>query len=102
MRMPKLPGAADSAVPVEESEAVEMDAPPVEPKVSKPIEKPIEVVAIRAGFYAQGRRPPGQKFQVAKFTQLGSWMKCVDPEIQKKHALNMKARKEQKRQKASE
>jgi len=45
---------------------------------------PIEVVALRKGFYAQVRRNQGDKFKVEKFEDLGSWMKCTDPKMEQK------------------
>ncbi len=53
--------------------------------------KSIEVVATAKGFYKQARKVEGDKFSVAKFEQLGSWMKCVDPVMQKKHIENQAA-----------
>lgn len=38
---------------------------------------PIQVVATRAGFYANGRRAEGDKFTIASKKHLGSWMKKI-------------------------
>lgn len=72
------------------------DAMPSE-RPRKMSEKPIEVIALRAGYYAPNRIPGGAKFTIASFKHLGSWMKCVDPQMQKLHVENMKKRKEASR-----
>jgi hypothetical protein len=63
----------------------------------KPIPKAapmnIEVVANKPGFYKSRRKKVGDKFVVTRFSELGSWMTCVDPLIQKKHVEVLNERK---------
>lgn len=96
--MPALPKASEG--PPSEAPAAKGEekaaAPAPAPKNAK-----IEVVAIEKGFFKQQRKDKGDKFFVDKFEQLGSWMKCVDPGMQKKHAEAMKARKSLLRARAS-
>jgi hypothetical protein len=63
----------------------------VEAKVIK--SDKIEVVALAKGFYGQRRRSPGDKFMINSFADLGSWMKCTDKAMQKKHEEAMKEKK---------
>lgn len=55
--------------------------------------KGIEVEALRKGFYNQHRLKEGEKFTVKTFEELGEWMKCTDPDLQKKHYENLKIKK---------
>lgn len=66
---------------------------------SKPVS--IEVIAMGPGFFKQGRKKEGDRFTVDSFDKLGSWMKCVDPVMQKKHEAEQRRKKEAKRQMAS-
>ncbi len=77
--MPPLPSAS------EKSEVAPAQAP-----------KAIEVIALRAGFFQRSRKAEGDKFSVSNFDQLGSWMKCVDPVLQKKHVANLKSLKDKR------
>lgn len=61
------------------------------PSYSEPTN--IEVVATRLGFYANVRRSTDDKFKVEKFSQLGSWMVCVDRTLEKKRQEMIKAKK---------
>lgn len=92
--MPSLPKPSEAQVS-EESAKVEQKEP-VAPKA-----KSIEVVALRPGFFKQMRKSEGDKFVVEKFEQLGSWMKCLDPVMEKKHQEAMKQRKSALRARAS-
>lgn len=56
----------------------------------------IKVVALRKGFYNQHRLKDGEEFTVKKFDELGEWMKCLDPDLQKKHLENIKVKKARK------
>lgn len=56
----------------------------------------IEVVALRKGFYNQHRIRENDLFLVKSFEELGEWMKCVDPDLQKKHLENLKNKKAKK------
>lgn len=53
----------------------------------------IEVVALRKGFYNQNRIRVGDKFKVGKMTQLGEWMRCTDPEIEKQRVEILKKKR---------
>ncbi len=61
----------------------------------------IEVRAVRVGMYQQQRKVEGDTFLVSKFEQLGSWMKCSDPEMEKKRLAYMAELKEKRRAGAS-
>lgn len=76
--MPPLPSAS-----LENSE----EAAPVQAP------KNIEVVALRNGFFAQERKVEGDKFVVPTMKQLGSWMRCLDPRIEKMHQDFLKAKR---------
>ena len=99
--MPVMPGLEK---PGNESEQVDLNVPeqsqedvPVEiidpekdmdSNVQIPIESKlgIEVVASRKGFFGQQRYKENDKFKVKKFGQLGSWMRCIDPVMEKKRS----------------
>lgn len=90
--MPQLPHSA----PLPGAETVQAPAMPQPPP--QPIgQKHIEVVAVGVGFYDNHRKAVNDRFTVPKIEQLGSWMKCVDPKLQREHL----ARLEAKRQKAN-
>lgn len=87
-KMPSLPNAsAPAEVNPDVSEHDEMIVPPTPPP-PKAMPKPIEVMAIRPGFYAPHRKNPGDIFTVPSFKKLGSWMKCTDPKIEREHQAN--------------
>lgn len=71
------------------------EAPPVAPKKVYSGPKDIQVVAIAKGFYDQHRKNEGDEFVVPTMKQLGSWMKCKDPKIQRMHeeAIRIKRKK---------
>ena len=71
----------------------------VAPEV-KPLEVGIEVVAIMDGHIDCSRKKPGDKFRVSSESKLGSWMECVDKDMQEKHLVNMQKLKLTKRQSA--
>lgn len=56
----------------------------------------IKVVATRKGFYGQERIPAGREFSVSSFKALGEWMKCLDPEMEKKRIQFFKDKKAKK------
>lgn len=47
--------------------------------------RPVEVIATRDGFYRQRRMVEGVRFTVPSMAKVGSWMKCVDPVLEKEH-----------------
>lgn len=65
----------------------------VAPKISK---NGLEVVALGKGFYNQHRIKEGDVFIIKSFEELGQWMKCVDPDLQKMHLENIKNKKAKK------
>ncbi len=83
--MPQLPASS------EQSEGEEQDAA-VESPSTKTV-KEIKVVAVRAGFFAPHRKNEGDEFTVPSFKQLGSWMKCLDPKIEREHQAALKAKR---------
>ncbi len=85
---PSAPAEGDG-----ESEA-QMPKPPIAPPSRS---KPIEVVAIANGFCDQHRKKEGDKFTVPSMKHLGSWMKCIDPKLQREHEAAMLAKKKKAR-----
>lgn len=83
-QMPPLPGTPP-VVGDGQDEMVEL-APATAAKVGP---KPIEVVAIANGYFAPHRKVTGDEFTVPSFKQLGYWMRCKDPVVQKKHEANV-------------
>lgn len=49
----------------------------------------VEVIALETGLYKGCSKYKDDKFVISSFQQLGSWMKCVNPELEKKHIENM-------------
>lgn len=88
--MPPLP--AD--VPVAGAQPQEPVLPPKAPERAKPL----EVYAIREGFYGGERRSPKnvnrdgspKTFMIPSMKVLGSWMKLVDPVLQKQREIEDK------------
>lgn len=83
--MPPLPSEAPTGASVKATE--ELDPPEHQQPVPLPeqVVKKITVIALRPGFYMNHRRIEGDRFDVANFEDLGSWMKCVEPLMEKKH-----------------
>lgn len=53
----------------------------------------IKVKALRDGFMFQQRISAGEEFTISSFKQLGSWMKCLDPMMERKRKEIEKAKK---------
>lgn len=75
--------------------------PPAPPEVSQPeaqvpvnLAPLIKVRATRAGFYENFRVKAGREFSVKGVGQLGDWMECLDPELEKTHRLKMKQKRQ--------
>jgi hypothetical protein len=120
MNMPQMPGVAQSnekaqdASPVAPSVLLNVPSHIEEDLFQKPIldtvenknasnvvvplvpKNGIEVEATRIGFYNQMRIREGDKFLVRKFEDLGEWMKCVDPALEKKRLEFFKLKKAKK------
>lgn len=80
-----MPGLAPGALPT----------PPEMPGAkARALPTQIDVVATGKGFYKQQRIKEGDKFVVAKFEQLASYMRCVDPAIEKMRLQMMEERKQ--------
>lgn len=97
-QMPPLPAGAPIGASVVATE--ELDMPPEHHQPASPpksVSRKITVIARRAGFYMNHRRVEGDKFDVAKFDDLGTWMECVDPVIEKKRQEAMKKKAADKR-----
>lgn len=90
--VPKLPDEAPPEVPKPPDVA-----PADVPVVHKAVSAGIEVVALHKGFFDSYRKKEGDKFLVRSEKQLGSWMECVDPELQKKHLARISAKKKERR-----
>lgn len=71
--MPSMPSLADDP---------EM---PIAPKKAYTGPRDIQVVALAKGFFDQHRKNEDDEFVVPTMKQLGSWMKCKDPKIQRMH-----------------
>ena len=73
-----------------------------EEKISNSIVAPriprsgIDVVADRNGFYNQERISEGRPFKVKSFEELGEWMRCIDPDLEKKRVEFFKNKKAKK------
>ncbi len=82
--MPPLPAASEPDLGQQEEEI------PAEMQPLPPIKKgSVEVVALRPGVYKRDRKAKDDKFRLDSFEQLGSWMRCVDPVVEKKHQETM-------------
>ncbi len=93
----------ESVVVEEQNEVVEQPVPvkySTEPKESSSFKNvsikkgKFEVIALRDGFVSNIRIPEGSVFTITDWAKLGSWMKCVDPQMEKQHQAEMKERKE--------
>jgi hypothetical protein len=105
--MPPLPSGAKEEMEQESAESLlPPPAPPVEPVLPpEPPKrnKPLEVVAVRDGFYKGERRSPKvvnkdgspKTFTIPDMSHLGSWMKLVDPVLEKKRQEEEKKNKKQ-------
>lgn len=71
-------------------ESKEPASAPVDPQIANKVnvgalpQGKIEVRATRKGFYRQNRRKKGDKFKISKFEDVGDWMVCIDPVMEKK------------------
>lgn len=113
--MPPVP-ASPVVAQEEVGSVVAEDQAPVENSFPKPTDNnhstvvvpetkgsgPIEVVALRPGFYKHSRRETGDVFTVPRMEKVGTWMKCTDSVLEKKHQEMMKEakRKAMEKQKA--
>lgn len=78
--MPAPPQAADAHALLPK----ETDLPPAPEKAQESPAKPLEVVALRAGFYGGMRRAEGDVFTVGNAKALGSWMRLCDAAAEKR------------------
>jgi len=53
-------------------------------KLPKAPKEGFEVIATEAGFYNQERKVENDVFSIAKFEEVGSWMRFTDPDLDKK------------------
>jgi hypothetical protein len=110
VQAPALPPIPDSsgvkpAAPLAQQEAaLEMPAPPplqvanTRPNTALPPpanttkvpqitplsgQREVRVKALRDGFYKQRRFKEGDEFTVPSLSKVGSWMKCLDPVLEK-------------------
>ena len=56
----------------------------------------IAVIATRKGFYGQQRLKEGDKFVVRKIQDLGEWMKCIEPSMERERLNYFKDKKAKK------
>ena len=76
---------------------VSSPGPSNEVKVSQPLPKHgIKVVANRKGFYNQMRYKEGEQFTIRSKEELGEWMTCVDPSLEKEKQEFFKKKKAKK------
>ena len=52
----------------------------------------IEVMATRAGYYAQSRKAEGDRFYIESMEELGSWMQLMDAKAEQKRQATDKAK----------
>lgn len=52
----------------------------------------IEVMATRAGYYAQSRKAEGDRFFIESMEELGSWMQLMDAKAEQKRQATDKAK----------
>lgn len=99
--MPIPPGVAQEEQVEEAVVASSFSSKPAESdsvKVMPPLSKNgIEVMALRAGFFKNARKNEGDKFTVPSMSKVGTWMKCVDPILEKEHQALMALMKEPKK-----
>ena len=84
-------------VPAEARPDTRPDTQYPEPSTTKkvvPVNKGIEVLTLRSGFYKQCRYELGDTFFVPEMRLVGTWMKCTDPVAEKKHQELMKLKKD--------
>lgn len=111
--MPPLPNKAAENDELPELDVASEEAPEEQPAAPPPqpiAKRMIKVKANRAGFIKQERKVAGDVFEVEEH-QLGAWMDCVDPVMQKKHlkriadknkAINAKAIRDHEREIAAD
>lgn len=93
------PDSQDVALDVEAPPAPDEDipdevVPPVPVVAPQPI-GPFEVITVDEGFFGGQRRSRDERFMVDSMEEVGSWMQCVDPKLEKIRAALIKTRKEQ-------
>jgi len=105
-QMPTMPTEPEQSLP---GEVAPSEIEPEKPIIEKPEENVssevkipltaktgIKVIATRKGFYGQMRIKLGQEFVVKKFSQLGEWMKCEDPAMERERVKFFKDKKAKK------
>lgn len=60
-------------------------------KVSE-VKGDIEVEALTKGFYNQDRKAVGDTFKISSLDEYGTWMKCIDPKIEKQAQKHLEAK----------
>lgn len=92
--MPPLPPP-----PVEEGSESEK-----KPAVAPSKMRTIEVVALAKGVWLCHRKDVGDKFTISikSLDQIGTWMKCTDPQLQKEHERTMDEKKKKIRKMQAE
>lgn len=75
------------------SEADHSNSQVVAPVAPKEVEKGLKVQALEKGFYNQHRIRENEVFVIKKWEDRGRWMKFLDPDLQKKHLEEIKAKK---------
>lgn len=89
-KMPKekysLPGEAETSPQEEVKQTYIKPGEDLNSEVKVPLvpRKGIDVTATRKGFYGQLRVKSGDKFVVKNLESLGTWMKCDDPDWERK------------------
>lgn len=66
-------------------------------KMPKPVNV-IKVIALRVGWFGNRRKKVGDEFEISKESQLGTWMKCVNPDLQEAHLKRCMAKKAGRKQ----
>lgn len=90
-KLPGMPGPELSA-PSHEDAPVPQPSAPVA-KVGLLESKGVEVIATRPGFIYQQRYKKGDRFSLKKGSEIGEWMKCIDPSFEKEREKYFKKKK---------
>jgi hypothetical protein len=101
--LPEMPKEAPPVAPMpEQARAPEVPGINIPQNSAAPVDHKaassgILVRALGPGMFDNHRKIEGMEFSVPSMDQLGSWMLCLDPEVQKKHQALMDARKQKRK-----
>lgn len=87
--MPQLPPSAPTGAETGQAPA----APAMPLPTSQVSRKHIEVIATGVGFYDNHRKAEGDRFTVPSIEMTGSWMKCIDPKLDRQRIERLEAKR---------